>query len=465
MEASLIQLLEKTPVKETIESKPLLKEEGFIIKKYSPASPPVPFVEKDMKKIWQDEPWDVNLPSPGFITDLVYTTRGIETPTKFAVWSGLFAISTILKRDAYLDWGFKPLYPNLYVILVAPPRLCAKSTVIDICEDIFIKVPDILKKANARLAFKKKLNLHHSKITPEAINDLLATEQTSDEGLIIERGSEVSFIVSELTTFLGKQKYNIGLIDNLTKLYDSRDIDDEATRGKGKHVFKDIYVTLFGGTTPDSFKNNIPEEAFGSGFMSRIIVIKQDHPTRYFPMPQKVPGAPSTEELAQRLAWIAENSFGGYRFSKEAYSKYSHWYRSFKDSLPNNPNGDVLARLDTNLLKLSVLIRAQRYEKGNIITLKDFDDALNLLTDAYGEISDFMKEVSSSSWEVMQIKIKRILRDFQRGTQADLWKLFSKAGIPESILEIQLQQLLKTGDLTRFVSDQQGTIIYEYNEN
>lgn len=435
----------------------------FHIYKYSPTTPPIPYTEDDVTKIWQDEEWDSKLPQPGFLTDLVLTTRGIETPTKFAVWSGIFAISTILKRDAYLDWGFKPLYPNMYIILVAPPRMCAKSTVIDICEDAFGNMEDLLKSVDHRMAFRKKLNLHHSKITPEAINDLLSPEYASDEGEKIERGSEVSFIVSELTTFLGKQKYNVGLIDNLTKLYDSRDIDDEMTRGGGKSIFKNIYVTLFGGTTPDSFKNSIPEEAFGGGFMSRVIVIKQDSPTRYFPTPQHVPGAPTIPELTQRLTWVAQNAFGGYRLSREAYSEYSKWYRTFKDNLVGNPNGNALARMDTNLLKLAVIIRAQRYERGNVITLQDFKDALTLLTDAYGEIGDFMKEVSSNQWESMQIQIKRILQHFKKGTQKQLWRRFSAAGIPEAILEVQIQQLLKTGNLSRRV-EKDGNIIYEYQE-
>lgn len=435
----------------------------FLLYKYHGDALPVPYSEKDVKKIWEPEEWDRKIPQSGFLTDLIYATRGIETPTKFVVWSGVFAISSLLKRDAYLDWGFKPLYPNLYIILVAPPRICAKSTAIDYAEDSLRMVSDILERTDPITSFKKALNIHHSKITPEAINDLLAPESANIEGQTVERGSEVAFIVSELTTFLGKQKYNVGLVDNLTKLYDSRDIDDEATRGGGKISFRDIYVTLFGATTPDSFKNSIPEEAFGGGFMSRVIVVKQDEPTRYFPLPQIVPGAPDTTELAQRLAWISQNSFGGYRFSKEAYHQYTKWYRQFKDNLVGNPNGNALARMDTNLLKLAVIMRAQRYERGSVITEDDFNDALTLLTDAYGEIGDFMKEVSSSPWESMQFKIKKILASFKQGTQSELWKRLSAAGIPESVLDMQMQQLLKTGDLVRYYGENDKTVYYAYN--
>ena len=147
-------------------------------------------------------------------------------------------------------------------------------------------------------------------------------------------------------------------------------------------------------------------------------------------------------------------------FSREAYGEYAKWYRRFKDNLVGNPNGNALARMDTNLLKLSVIMRAQRYDPGTLITLNDFKDAVRLLTDAYGEIGDFMKEVSSNPWETMQIRIKRILALFGSGEQQDLWKRFIAAGIPDSILEMQLTQLIKAGVVKREIKD--GKIFFSY---
>lgn len=413
--------------------------------KYSTKKPPKAVTDDDVEQIFQRETWDKHLPQSGFITDLVYASRGFETTTKFAVWSAVWAISTLLKRDAYMKWFPKNIYPNIYVLFVAPPRICAKSTAVDFCEDAFREVPAILESVDERVAYRKHLNLHHSKITPEAINDLLEPKESNVQGELIERGSEVAFIVSELTTFLGKQKYNVGLVDALTKLYDSRDVDDEMTRGQGKKIFKDIYVTLFGATTPSSFRDSIPQEAFGGGFMSRVIIAKEEAPTRYYPIPMQIPGAPDVGELAQRLSWIALNAFGEYQFSREAYDKYTKWYRRFKDSLVDNPQGDSLARLDTNLIKLCIIMRAQRYAVGNIITLQDFEDALNLLEYTYDGLADFMREVSSNPWEQQQIKVKRVLQRFKRGSQADLWKQFIGEGIPETVIEAHMLQLRNAG--------------------
>jgi hypothetical protein len=321
-------------------------------------------------------------------------------------------------------------------------------------------VPEILEGVDPVVAYRKALNLHHSKITPEAINDLLAPTTEIFNGQEVPRGSEVAFIVSELTTFLGKQKYNVGLVDALTKLYDSRDVDDEMTRGQGKKEFRDIYVTLFGATTPSSFRDSIPPEAFGGGFMSRVVIVKEDKPTRYFPLPMAVPGSADAGELAQRLSWIALNAVGNYTFSKEAYERYTKWYRKFKDSLVDHPNGDSLARLDTNLIKLSIIMRAQRYEVGNVITERDFEDALNLLLYTYDGLDDFMREVSSNPWEQQQMKVKKVLQSFQTGSQSTLWKMFVAQGIPENVIEAHMLQLRNAGLVEMDATS--GTMKYTY---
>lgn len=454
-------IAELTDVESTITAPPEhvpIEPKAF---RYSRRRPPVATTEADVTKVYQEEPWDVHLPQPGFLTDLVFSSRGFETTTKFAVWSAVWAISTLLKRDAYLKWFPKNLYPNMYVIFVAPPRICAKSTAVDFCEDAFHEVPHILASVDDAIAYRKALNLHHSKITPEAINDLLEPSVETFNGQEVHRGSEVAFIISELTTFLGKQKYNIGLVDALTKLYDSRDVDDEMTRGQGKKIFENIYVTLFGATTPSSFRDSIPQEAFGGGFMSRVIIVKEDKPTRYFPLPMAVPGAPDSMELAQRLSWIAINATGSYTFSKEAYDRYCKWYRRFKDSLVDHPNADSLARLDTNLIKLSIIMRAQRYEIGNVITLRDFEDALNLLLYTYEGLDDFMREVSSDPWQQQQIKIKRILQSFQRGPSQTLWKMFVAQGIPENVIEAHMAQLRNAGEVELSLDKNKPFYIYK----
>ena len=105
-------------------------------------------------------------------------------------------------------------------------------------------------------------------------------------------------------------------------------------------------------------------------------------------------------------------------------------------------------------------MRAQRYEVGNVITLQDFEDALNLILHTYEGLDDFMKEVSSNPWEQQQLKIKKILKSFQKGTQAELWKLFVSQGIPENVIEAHMLQLRNAGLIEMDTTS--GTLKYAY---
>lgn len=377
--------------------------EETVPRKYPLSSPPVPYLESDIAPGWQKEPWDVNLPdSPGFITDLVWATRGTESTTKFSVWSAIFIISSLLKRDAWLPWiEGSPMFPNMYILFVAPPRVCAKSTAVKFAEKSLRKVESV--ETDPVLKYLKSINSHHGKATPEVLYDILEPEEKEfelEDGSIlpVDRGSQVALIQSELGTFINKSKYNQTLVSVMTKWYDSDDKDDEATRGNGRKSLRNIYVTLFGATTPDAMKDDLPEEVIGGGFLSRCLIISEEQATRYYPLPVRFKGAPDHAELGQRLLWIADNCQGPFTLSKEALQVYNAWYRRFKDSLHVMKSDDInmRARMDTNLIKLAMIIRAQRYEPGMVITKEDFEYAIKLIDEVYQTASPVLDEVGGT---------------------------------------------------------------------
>ena len=100
-----------------------------------------------------------------------------------------------------------------------------------------------------------------------------------------EKGSQAAFVISELSSLLGKQNYNEGLVGKLTDLYDCKDYDDDTTISRGYKAFEDIYVTLLGATTRTALEESIPEAAFGEGFMSRVVLVYQHQRTRAYPEP------------------------------------------------------------------------------------------------------------------------------------------------------------------------------------
>jgi len=375
---------------------------------------PTAFSEDDFEKFWKDEDFDRHLPKPGFITDFVMALRGVETPTIFAFWAAVFVMSSLLKRDAYLQWFPENIYPNFYIMLVAPPRVCAKSTSLSFGGKLLQDVHNVLPGA---LKFKKMPNLMTTRATPESLADALVPEEYkyAEGGTIhtVTRGSELAIIASEASTFLGKQKYNLGLIDRLTHLYDCHDTDQDRTRKTGVQLYKDIYVTFISATTPEGVRSSIPEEAFEGGFMSRLVVVYQDHATRMYPFP--IPVGITKKDLVARLGWIAEHAQGGYVLAPEAIAEHERFYTGFHESLQSREDRserkkNMFHRFDIHLLKLALILRAQRYEAGNIIGLDDYMKAREILDTTLERDNLPVENIGASDHDNHYNRIKGLLQ-------------------------------------------------------
>lgn len=415
---------------------------------------PVAFDEKKVEKFWVDEKFDKLLPKPGFLTDFVLATRGIETPTLLSFWSAVWTLSSALKRDAYFRWFPDPLYPNFFIVLVAPPRICAKSTAIrQFGEKALVDFPQMY--SDPRMQFAKEVNLLRTKATPEAIEVALKPQENvvikhKGKNYFGSKGSEVSVVVPELATFLGKQKYNSGLINTLIDLYDCKDVDSRDTVGRGHVVFKNIFFTLIGATTVTGINESIPTEAMGGGFLSRLILVHSPVATRSYPEPLRVKGGPSREDLAHRLAWIANNAQGEYYFSQEAQAYYEVLYKKNRKILvdKDQKNLEMRSRLDIHLRKLSLILKAQRYEPGREISLEILKEAEKILNFTYEAADGVTQEVGISMYNSCYNKAKEIIKKRGKVTRRQLITRLSPYGFPADLVLKVMHHIYQEGLIT-----------------
>lgn len=414
-------------------------------------------IDDVQEKFWEDEDFDKYLPQPGWLTDFVLYHRGHEAPTKFCIWSALGTLSMIMKRDCFL-WD-RSQYPNLFIVLVAPPRINAKGYIINQAEKVwrasFKYMPSVLYA-------KKYTRVVHSSMTIQSISEFFPPreEAVKDEAgrlHVIKKGTEVAFVIGELSTFLGKEKYNEGKIMKLTDFYDCKDLDDDFTISRGDKNMEDIYVTILGGTTRGNLAATIPEEAFSTGFMSRVILVDQVERLRNFPHPRSVLGGPSFEELAKRLMYIARKSEGRYDLSKEASEYYEQWYMKwFSQELPKKEGlrAEMFNRFDIHLLKLSMILRAQRYEPGTEISLQDFKDAEMLLMGTYQHSPSALAFVGDDDFTKKYLCVKNKLVKDKNIYRIDLIKHASAYKVNAEEVNKVLWQLVAEGNIE--VHDERG---------
>jgi len=339
---------------------------------------------------WPKEDFDALLPTPGFITDFTYALRGMEAPTIFAFWAAVHTMSVMLKRHVWFPWFFGKRFANFYIMLVAPPRQCGKSEVVKFSERVLKIFPKFIE--NPGWKFLKTPNFIRTRATPESLADaLVPSEFKYAEGSKVQTvkiGSELAIVASEGSTFLGKQQYNLGLIDRLTHYFDCMDDDSDRTR-KGVQEFRDMYVTAIIATTPKGVESSIPPEAFEGGFLSRLVMIYQEKSLKENAYPIELPDAAGPEELGKRLAWLSTVAKGEYHFDDEADAEYRSWYHHFKTKMLGKDEDSerkqtMMQRYDVHLMKLALILRAQQYRPGNEIGIHEFDQARKILDYTYG---------------------------------------------------------------------------------
>lgn len=382
---------------------------------------PIPYDEnEDPDKFWLEEEWggvdpfDQYLPSQkSFVTDLVYATRGMETPTLYVVWSALFLLSTIIKREAWVKWYPDRFYCNLYVILVGPAG-SKKSTVIDA---IGIPILQRLQQhiSDPMLKMVKNIRSVKNKITPEAllidmlpVGDQLYIKDAEGRAIQLEDGtyatynptSETALILSEMSVSISKRSYAEGIVQFLLDLYSCHDEWTYTTISRGQTKLKKLYTTFIAATTPNGFRDSIPEAASGDGFISRNIVAYQQGYPRIRPTPMEVKNAPDLEEMTRRAAWIAMNTIGEFEFSPSATKAYNKWYYKFKKDLDRaGENASIQSRLDSQVRKTAFLLRSARYDASdNVISEDDFWDAVRLVEGTYQSGVQIINELSMDGY-------------------------------------------------------------------
>lgn len=384
---------------------------------------PVAYGEEEIEApFYKPNQWDFLVKVPGFFRDFMYTYRGVRTQSSFALWGAAFAVSSVLKRQSWLDFSpLPPIYPNLYLVFVGPPA-SGKSTVIRAVERLLHDYHYVIGDANEQ-ALKvqeiKRTQLLRSKATPEALMMTLSRWKRSYLDLhghevdVDEPQAEAILIVSELDTFLGKQTYNSGLISKLTDWYDCKEYDSDDTVKRGGVVLRNIFLSLLGGTTPDKLDKTFPEEILGGGFMSRTILVNEGSCPISFAKPKVVPGAPDEEELKKRLAWISVRKWGEFTMSEKAEVEYERWYNLHYSQLldmEGSPEMHLHERMDQHLLRLAILFRAQRYSIGTEISVEDVIGAERVLDATYRTAYSAIEDVGAGPYQKWYNRARYLLQ-------------------------------------------------------
>jgi hypothetical protein len=346
--------------------------------------------------------------------------KELESPESFHVWTALSAIASVARRNVWIDQGHYLMYPNLFVILVAPPGKVAKSTSIRAGRRLVLGVPDIVFGPDS--------------VTRE---DLIRTMSNLSKKLGPGKSSAMTIHSTELSSLIEQSK--ISMIQFLTDIYDC-EWNPKGWRHSTKHQGKDVIynpvLNLLAGTTPSWIAEGMPDGVHEHGFTARVVFIYEDRPRFLNPHPRP-PYQPLVEALTEDLNRIAAIN-GEYQLTPEAWAAYDKYYYLVGESQPNDyrTEGFHWRKAKVHLLKVAML--AALSERDDLIIYPaDIELAWDLLTtiedkmyktfSAVGKF-EYASDMERIEAQVMEspdgLPIKEILtRNYAVGDEATLGKL------------------------------------------
>lgn len=285
----------------------------------------------------------------------------ITSPDSFIDFGFYSLIAASLQRKVWRGDIRNPLFPNLYVGMVAPAS-CGKGRVITEVEKLLrsLKLKDSLEKdimhnesTEDEGELPKETKRSRLKESPLLIpigadaityEKLMLTMSKSTRAHWYQNGdtkkslyfhSSIFICLDEMSSMF--RKHTEDLVNFFLKTYDCKDYRYE-TISRGTDFIRNCCLNLLFGTTPEFMKTIFDQELVAQGFSSRVCFISEQFPRSY----RLAPPVYSDKQL-QNHADITNHIktlaslFGEVKFTDEASEFLEYWWRTdAQDKRANN---------------------------------------------------------------------------------------------------------------------------------
>lgn len=261
-----------------------------------------------------------------------------ETPLAYDFWCACWLLSLALGRGIVVPRPRAPVHMNLYALLIADSGVTRKSSAVRHATNI---AREFIDKLDQRIEFIE------TKMSPENLEARMHT-------LTAETGhAHVAVSISELVTFLGRERYTIAMPGLLTDLYDcpaSR--IGGGTIGRGKTEIKNIFVSFLAASTPTWLSRAINPDVVEGGFTSRCMFIVSEQRKKRIAWPDAKDE--DTSWFVEELIKIRQkaNEIKRLELTSGAFKAFTYWYNNKTES--RDPfSSSFESREDAHVLRLA----------------------------------------------------------------------------------------------------------------
>lgn len=322
-----------------------------------------------------------------------------NAPDSFIAWAAFSVIGAVMKRKFFIQEGTYTIYPNQYIVLVAPPSV-GKGTAINfnwkIVRDsgpnfIANMIPD--RVTGPRILERIAAGWNSA---PQIIN-------AAGGAQVIQGSSDHSCTIfsTELSILLGASDQ---MIDFLCECWDRTDGYEYDTKNSGSAFIKDQAVSLIGGTVPD-FIRHIDRNrnmTIKGGFTSRCLFVYEDKPARFILHPPPVSKNKSSQALLDALKndalHISSLPGGEFTYSTAALMRFDNYMTAAMMNTRDDTEAvaHFKGRMSVHISKLAMVLAISR-EDTLVISEMDMIKAIHFVDGALKTIEKVFRGAGDSN--------------------------------------------------------------------
>jgi hypothetical protein len=342
-----------------------------------------------------------------WIESFVEWGDGLESPEIFRLWSAITIVGAALEQRVFV-LTHRPLYANLYTLLIGPPGV-GKSVSIGAITGLARQLQDF--------------HIGPISVTGASLVDAMAAAKCKPINYtfgdpLLEYNS-ITLVPDDLQALLSD--YNAELVALLTVFYDNTPYS-QSRRVSGLHIeIPSPQLTILAGTTPSQLLHLLKPEQWDQGFMARTIMIH----AATSKINADIFAQSSIKDNADLVHDLEQiHSLRGQLAISPEFGELINAWRQDPKPIPTHPRlRHYCSRRSTHLLKLAMVSCADR---GDILRLEKFDFERGLkwlcaaerampgvFEEAVGTDSKVMKDIihSIGQAEILEKKLKRLISE------------------------------------------------------
>ena len=365
---------------------------------------------------------DLILPDVGFLRKYYdYAAPLTEAPEIYHLFVGFALMAAACSRRVYLPFGAQKIFPNLWIILIAPSSRFKKSTALSI---------------GSRIINASSLDVTYpNEFSREAMMGIL---ENRPQGLFI--WSELGGVLRNFDT-----SYMRGTKEMLTEMFDCPPEYKRVLQNK-EIVIKDPCISIMSASTVEWLNGAIKEHDVMGGFLPRFVFVPADRPSKLLPIPP-MPDPEQQAELVRLLEGVAQPE-GVSKLSQDAEGIYDSWYRDNYRQMEKDTDSEILApfysRLGSYLLKFAMLYELS--STGSLtVSIESMHSACMLVDQLKAKIKHLLETdlLLTPEGEL----VKKVLAIVSQHPGISRSELLRKSRAYSRHLELAVQSLAERGEL------------------